>query len=219
MESSTIMQGSGWPLLFQFIGADFFITKLVSWGVGTALEAMPFRANALHPNSSYNFQLRARFASAQPVHDDPLQFSDGLGGSGHWRYRSPCGSPCSDQPHHPHLCPHRRPFRAHGSASRPYAAVLAWTAPDRDEVVYVACPLVRVWGPPSAEAPSINCTVPVGTPAPGSTGATVAVKVTDWPELDGFTEEVPAALVLALLTTCGLPVSDPVLPLKLLSPP
>jgi phosphate/sulfate permease len=47
----------------------------------------------------------------------------------------------------------------------------------------------------------------------------VAVKVTDWPKTDGFGAEVTAVVVLALLTTWGFPVSGPVDPLKLASPP
>jgi hypothetical protein len=88
----------------------------------------------------------------------------------------------------------------------------------RADVVNVATPPMIVpdpIGPP----PSRNVTVPVGVPAPGGTAATVAVKVTDWPKTEGFTDEVTAVSVLALLTTCGLPVSEPVLPLKFPSPP
>jgi hypothetical protein len=36
--------------------------------------------------------------------------------------------------------------------------------------------------------PSVNVTVPVGVPP--SEAVTVAVKVTDWPNLDGFSDEV-----------------------------
>ncbi|MFZ1736665.1 MAG: hypothetical protein WAT83_01920, partial [Sphingorhabdus sp.] len=38
--------------------------------------------------------------------------------------------------------------------------------------------------------PSKNVTVPVGVATPGETGATVAVKVTDWPKTDGLAFEV-----------------------------
>jgi len=34
--------------------------------------------------------------------------------------------------------------------------------------------------------PSKKETVPVGVPAPGALGVTVAVKVTDWPKTDGL---------------------------------
>ena len=86
------------------------------------------------------------------------------------------------------------------------------------EVVNVAIPPLSA-PVPIGLPPSRNVTVPVGVPAPGATGETVAVNVTDWPNTDGLTEEVTVVLVSALLTTCGLPVSDPVLPLKLPSPP
>jgi len=47
--------------------------------------------------------------------------------------------------------------------------------------------------------------------------ATVAVNVTDWPNTEGFVEEVNVVVVLSLLTVC---VSvDEVLPLTLASPP
>src|SRR5260370_243971 len=42
MESSSIMQLSGWPSLFHLIAADFFITKLVSWGVARLWKPCPF---------------------------------------------------------------------------------------------------------------------------------------------------------------------------------
>jgi hypothetical protein len=45
-------------------------------------------------------------------------------------------------------------------------------------------------------APSWKETVPVGVPAPGGVAATVAVKLTDWPNTDGFNEEVTRVLVL-----------------------
>ena len=67
--------------------------------------------------------------------------------------------------------------------------------------------------------PSRNVTVPVGVPAPGAIRVSVAVKVTDWPETEGFADEVTVVAELDLFTTCGLPVSEPVLPLKFPSPP
>ena len=42
---------------------------------------------------------------------------------------------------------------------------------------------------PSVVDPSLNVTVPVAVPAPGATTVTVAVNVTDWPNLDGSAEE------------------------------
>jgi len=58
----------------------------------------------------------------------------------------------------------------------------------------------------------------VGVPAPGVTAVTVAVKVTDCPNVLGFCDEITPVVVLVLLTTCGLPVSDPVLGEKISSP-
>ena len=46
--------------------------------------------------------------------------------------------------------------------------------------------------------------VKVGVPAPGATGATVAVKVTDCPNTDGLTEETINTLVEARLTSLGM---------------
>ena len=86
------------------------------------------------------------------------------------------------------------------------------------EEVNVASPPLNV-PVPMGLPPSRNVTVPVAVPTPGATAETVAVKVTDCPNADGFTDEVTAVKELLLFTTCGLLVSDPVLPLKPLSPP
>jgi len=88
--------------------------------------------------------------------------------------------------------------------------VTGWLATERLDVVKVATPAVRV-PVPSEVVPSKNSTVPVGVPAPGALGVTVAVKVTDWPKTDGpgapvtevdvapwFTVWVKAAEVLAV---------------------
>ncbi|MGW8969766.1 hypothetical protein [Streptomyces platensis] len=58
-------------------------------------------------------------------------------------------------------------------------------------------------------------TVPVGVPAPGATGATVAVNVTDWPTTDGSGEDVTVVVVAAWPTVW---VSVPTEELKLASP-
>ena len=42
---------------------------------------------------------------------------------------------------------------------------------------------------PSVVVPSLNVTVPVGVTAPGAVPATVAVKVVDWPKVEGFALE------------------------------
>ena len=52
--------------------------------------------------------------------------------------------------------------------------------------------------------PSLNVTVPVAGPAPGATAATVAVNVTDCPELDGFVPLVSVVVVLAWFTVCEI---------------
>ena len=85
------------------------------------------------------------------------------------------------------------------------------------EVDSVATPLPFSVPVPILTPPSKKVTVPVRVPAPGAEALTVAVKVTDWPDTDGFALEVRAVLVLALLTTWP-PASEPVLVLKLLSP-
>src|SRR6266852_3294227 len=54
----------------------------------------------------------------------------------------------------------------------------------------------------SVVAPSLKATVPVSVPAPGATIDTVAVKVTDCPNTDGFALEAKLVVVLAWLTTC-----------------
>src|SRR5208283_59333 len=57
--------------------------------------------------------------------------------------------------------------------------------------------------PPSLLLPLKKITLPVGVPPPGGTALTVAVKVTDCPELDGFCEEIREVVVEASLTTCA----------------
>jgi hypothetical protein len=59
----------------------------------------------------------------------------------------------------------------------------------------------------------VKPTVPVGVGGPA--GATVAVNVTDSPEVDGFALDVTVVVEVAWLTTC---VSVPLLPALLLSP-
>jgi hypothetical protein len=63
----------------------------------------------------------------------------------------------------------------------------------------------------------MKATEPPGVPPPGATGLTVAVSVTDWPKVDGFTDDVTAVVVLAWFTVC-VRAAD-VLPLKFVSPP
>ncbi|OSY40000.1 hypothetical protein BG653_05644 [Streptomyces platensis] len=61
--------------------------------------------------------------------------------------------------------------------------------------------------PPESEAvtaavpsPKVKVTVPVGTPAPGGVGDTVAVKVTGRPVTEGSGEELTVVNVVAALT-------------------
>jgi len=77
------------------------------------------------------------------------------------------------------------------------------------DVVSVADPPVN-GDVPKSEAPLVNVTVPV-TPE-----GSVAVKVTDWPGVEGLAEEVSVTTGVALLTIC---VVDPVAGLLFESPP
>jgi hypothetical protein len=69
---------------------------------------------------------------------------------------------------------------------------------------------------PREVVPSKNSTDPAAVPAPGAVAATVAVKVTDSPNTEGFTEDVNAVVVLALFTTWL--TAELVLVMKLESP-
>ena len=69
------------------------------------------------------------------------------------------------------------------------------------ETVAVASPLVKGTAAPRLEPPSLNCTVPVGVPAPGAVAVTVAEKPTPWPEMEGLGDDPTATEVSALLTT------------------
>jgi hypothetical protein len=84
---------------------------------------------------------------------------------------------------------------------------------DRVEVPNVALPLLSV-PVPSVVEPFLKVTVPVGVPP---LEVTVAVKVTDWPEVDGFREEVTEVEEVACLTVCVS--TGEVLPLKSVLPP
>lgn len=77
----------------------------------------------------------------------------------------------------------------------------------------VALPLLSVPVPNVVE-PFLKVTVPVGVPP---LEVTVAVKVTDWPEVDGLREEVSEVELLALLTVWVS--AGEVLPAKSVLPP
>jgi hypothetical protein len=84
-------------------------------------------------------------------------------------------------------------------ASPEYVAVMVWLPVASAVVVYVATFEVSVTVD-STVAPSLNATVPVSVPV--VVDVRVAVNVTDCPGVDGFTDDVSAAVVTALLTTC-----------------
>src|SRR3954449_415759 len=80
------------------------------------------------------------------------------------------------------------------------------------EVVNVATPeALTATLPASVLAPSLNVTVPAFTVA---LEVTVAVKVTDWPKVDGLTDEVNAVVVGAAVLTSRHqpPPTDPLSP-------
>src|SRR5437667_141807 len=79
----------------------------------------------------------------------------------------------------------------------------------------VADPAVTVTGLPRLAPSTPNCTWPVIDPA--YVEVTVAVKVTPWPDIEGFGEEVTPVVVLDLMTTCPQ-ARRPVLGLKLDTP-
>ena len=83
-------------------------------------------------------------------------------------------------------------------------------------VIKFAVPLIRV-ALPRVDVPLINVTEPVGAPAPALV-ATVAVNVTDCPNVDGLGGEDPVMVVVvpALLTIC---VTDPMLVANFVEPP
>src|SRR6516162_7677762 len=81
----------------------------------------------------------------------------------------------------------------------------------------VATPFVSVTAEPKFTPSTTNCTLPVGVPVlPVELSATVAVKVTDWPKLDGSAEEVTVVALVAWFTINDVVVS--VKPLTLAFP-
>ena len=79
-----------------------------------------------------------------------------------------------------------------------------------------AVPALRLTVPSTVE-PSSNVTFPVGVPLPGDTATIVAVKVTAWPDAEGFIDELTELVVAACLTV-WLRMPD-VLVKKFASPP
>lgn len=90
-------------------------------------------------------------------------------------------------------------------------------ATESEVVEKVATPEPFIALVPSVAAPSLNVTVPVGTPVPGLSALAVAVNVTFWPDTDGFAEEAIAEVVADLFTVC-VRATD-ALAVKLVSPP
>ena len=89
---------------------------------------------------------------------------------------------------------------------------MEWPPKDRVEIVNIALPLLTV-PVPRVEEPFLKVTIPVGVPA---VDVTVAVKVTDLPNVDGFNEDATEVEVIAS-TFCSR--TDDVLPLMLTAPP
>ena len=77
----------------------------------------------------------------------------------------------------------------------------------RVETVSVATPAPFRVPVPSDVAPSLNVTVPVGVVGP-VTRATVAVRVVDWPNVDGLAELMSVVVVFS--TTTRVPEPDAV---------
>jgi hypothetical protein len=74
--------------------------------------------------------------------------------------------------------------------------MIEWLPTPSDEIMNWACPLLSV-PLPRVAVPSLKVTVPVGVPAVGLTGDTIAVKVTDWPYTEGLGEEIKLVVVLS----------------------
>ncbi len=98
-----------------------------------------------------------------------------------------------------------------------YTAVRFCVPPSKAVVIRTAVPPLTATGEPITVVPDLKVTVPLGDPP--NCGLMVAVSVADCPNVEGLAEVVSTVVVLALLTTCGVPVSVPVLPLKLALPP
>jgi hypothetical protein len=64
----------------------------------------------------------------------------------------------------------------------------------------VATPLLSVTVP-SVVPPSLKVMLPAGVPVPGLTTATAAVRVTAWPDTEGFGVEFRVVVVEAWFTT------------------
>src|SRR6266567_9594900 len=98
-------------------------------------------------------------------------------------------------------------------------AVTAWVPADRMAMgAETADPPERLTGDPMSTPSTPNCTWPLGAPAPGASGPTVAVKVTGWPNTEGVWEEARPSAVSAF-DTVWPPGNTPALGAKLTEPP
>ena len=87
--------------------------------------------------------------------------------------------------------------------SPPYTAVMVRLPATTADVVKVATPDPFTVPVPSVVAPSLNVTVPVAVPAPGTVTVTDAIKVTVCPKVEGFSDEfVIVVVVNAWFTVC-----------------
>src|SRR6266567_1290433 len=98
-----------------------------------------------------------------------------------------------------------------------YTAVMVCEPTESEEMLSLAALLPdKVTGAPKLEPSTLNCTVPVGVPAPGATALTVFVKITAWPNTEGLVEEASDDVASAWFTVCVR--TEEVLVLKLPSP-
>jgi hypothetical protein len=95
-------------------------------------------------------------------------------------------------------------------ASPPYtAATVAAPIASVETAALVALPPLNAIALPKSTPLIWNCTVPVGVPAPGGTAATVAVNVTDWPNTEGFADELTTAELSELfIVAVVVPAAD-----------
>ena len=76
-----------------------------------------------------------------------------------------------------------------------YVALMVWDPTESVVVLIVAVPLDSI-PVPSVVEPSVNVTVPVAV-----LGDTAAVRLTDWPKVEGFDDE-ERSVVVVCLTFC-----------------
>jgi hypothetical protein len=77
---------------------------------------------------------------------------------------------------------------------------MEWLPSASTDVAKVATPELFNVPVPRVVEPSMNMTEPVEVPEPGVFAETVAVNVTDWPNLEGLCEEVTAVEVASWFT-------------------